>query len=138
MSTQKNDAIELITAPSVPRPGGHYSHAARAGNLLFVSGVLPVAVNPGDSFEAQSRAAMDQCQRILEAARCGWTDVAQCTVYIADVSHWPEFNRIYADYLKEHRPARVVVPVPGLHHGYLIEVQVTAMCPEYMQAFQER
>lgn len=128
MTAPNVDAIELITAPSVPQPGGHYSHAARVGNLLFVSGVLPVAVRPSDSFEVQARAAMDQCQQVLEAAGCGWQHVAQSTIYIAGVAYWPEFNGIYAQYLKSHRPARAIVPVPELHHGYLVEVQVTAVC----------
>jgi enamine deaminase RidA (YjgF/YER057c/UK114 family) len=52
--------------------------------------------------------------------------VVQCTAYIVDVRNWPEFNRVYADFFGGHRPARAVVPVPELHHGFLVELQMVA------------
>ena len=48
------------------------------------------------------------------------------TVYVVGIEHWPAFDRLYARYLGEHRPARAVVPVPVLHHGYLIEIEAIA------------
>ncbi|WP_348270476.1 RidA family protein [Bosea sp. LC85] len=43
------------------------------------------------------------------------------------MGNWPEFNRIYAEAFGDHRPARSVVPVPELHHGYLIEIEAVAV-----------
>ncbi|MGL9774318.1 MAG: RidA family protein [Sodalis sp. (in: enterobacteria)] len=51
----------------------------------------------------------------------------QCTAYIVGIDHWPDFNRLYAQFLQDHKPARAVVPVPALHHGYLIKIQLTAI-----------
>jgi 2-iminobutanoate/2-iminopropanoate deaminase len=48
------------------------------------------------------------------------------TVYIVGVELWPAFNTIYAELMGEARPARAVVPVPELHHGYLVEIEATA------------
>ena len=53
-------------------------------------------------------------------------DLVKVTVYVAGVEHWPAFDRVYAAALGEHRPARAVVPVPELHHGYLVEIEAIA------------
>jgi enamine deaminase RidA (YjgF/YER057c/UK114 family) len=47
-------------------------------------------------------------------------------VYLADVGLWAEFNRLYAQWLGEWKPARAIVPVPELHYGVLLEVEATA------------
>lgn len=52
--------------------------------------------------------------------------VLKTTVYIVDVNNWPKFNAIYAEFFRDHKPARSVVPVPALHHGYLVEIEVVA------------
>ena len=44
------------------------------------------------------------------------------TVYVSDIGHWPTVNEVYAEIMGDHRPARAVVPVRDLHHGYLIEI----------------
>jgi endoribonuclease L-PSP len=49
------------------------------------------------------------------------------TAYLVGVEYWPAFNAIYAEVLGNHRPARAVVPVPALHHGYLIELEAIAV-----------
>lgn len=120
--------MQLISTPTAPTPGGHYSQAVHAGGFVFVSGMLPGPPAPGegDSFERQARAVLSHCRRVLEAAGCALTDVVQSTVYLVGVERWPEFNSIYADVFGAHRPARAVVPVPALHHDYLIEVQMVA------------
>ena len=53
-------------------------------------------------------------------------DLLSVTVYVVGIQHWPAFDQVYARYLGEHRPARAVVPVPELHHGYLIEIEAVA------------
>jgi hypothetical protein len=63
------------------------------------------------------------------AAGSGLDQVLKVTAYIAGVEHWPAFNRIYAEVFAEARPARSVVPVPALHHGYLVEIEAIAVRP---------
>ena len=120
--------MKFIQSPKVPAPAGHYSQAVEAAGLVFVSGVLPGKPPDGekDSFERQVRASFAQCTNILNAAGCALNDVVQCTAYLVGVGRWPEFNAIYAEIMGDHKPARAVVPVPELHYGFLIEIQLIA------------
>lgn len=122
--------MECVQAPGLPAPAGHYSQAVvtRAG-LVFVSGVLPSRELADLSFDAQCASVFAQCEQVLRAAGCALRDVVQCTAYLAGVEYWPAFNSAYAGVFGEHRPARAVVPVPALHHGFLVEVQLVAERP---------
>jgi reactive intermediate/imine deaminase len=123
--------VKIINATAAPPPGGHYSHAVESNGLVFVSGVLPGKPAEGevDHFERQVRATLKHCLAILTEAGCTFDHVVQTTAYIVGVANWPEFNRIYKEILGEHRPARAVVPVPELHHGFLVEIQLVAEKP---------
>ena len=120
--------MELIHSNQVPTPKGHYSHAVVSNGLMFVSGVLPDAIEPGadDTFERQVRSVLERCRQILEAGNSSLEQVVQCTAYISDVAHWVEFNTIYASVFGSHKPARAVVPVAALHYGFKVEVQIVA------------
>jgi reactive intermediate/imine deaminase len=101
---------------------------------VYVAGQLPIV--PGDparrleGFDAQARQVIDNVIAILAAAGSGPERVVKATVYIADVAHWPAFNAIYAERFGAHRPARTVVPVAGLHGGYLVEMDAIAALGE--------
>jgi 2-iminobutanoate/2-iminopropanoate deaminase len=116
-----------INPPTMSPPGGHYSHAAAAGGLVFVAGQLPIAPDGrklGDQpFEAQARQVLANVEAALVAAGSSVQQLVQVRVYLTDITHWTAFNAIYAAWLGEHRPARAVVPVPGLHFGLLLEVE---------------
>jgi reactive intermediate/imine deaminase len=122
--------ITPVSTPDAPAPAGHYSQALVYGDLVFVSGQLaarpdgtPAAHEP---FEVQLRVVLANTFAILRAAGSGPERVLKVTAYIVGVEHWPVFNRIYADVFGAIRPARSVVPVPELHHGYLVELEVIA------------
>jgi reactive intermediate/imine deaminase len=123
--------MEFIQSAELPPPAGHYSQAVAAGGLVFLSGILPAwdTVAQDAFFEVQCDSVFAQCEQVLRAAGCGFNDVVQCTAYLAGVDHWPAFNNIYARVFGEHKPARAVVPVPGLHYGYLVEIQLVAQRP---------
>ena len=122
--------METISTPLAPEARGHYSQAVVHGGLVFVAGQLPVV--PDDpqrklaDFEAQANQVITNVLAILEAAGSSAAGILKATVYIADIAHWPDFNRIYAERLGSHRPARTVVPVAQLHYGYLVEMDVIA------------
>jgi 2-iminobutanoate/2-iminopropanoate deaminase len=122
--------MEFIQSSELPPPAGHYSQAVAAGGLVFLSGILPAREVAQDAFfEVQCASVFAQCEKVLRAAGCGFGDVVQCTAYLAGVDHWSAFNHIYARVFGEHKPARAVVPVPGLHYGFLVEVQLVARRP---------
>ena len=119
--------MKFITNPANP-PAGHYSPAVVHNGLVFLSGILPANPGAGD-FTDEARQALAACRQVLALAGCQPSDVVQCTAYIAGVEHWPDFNRVYAEFFGAHKPARTVVPVSELHHGCLVEIQVTAAVP---------
>jgi 2-iminobutanoate/2-iminopropanoate deaminase len=108
------------------RPAGHYAPATAFGDLVFVSGQLPIGVEATASFDAQARQALANLFEVLHAAGTTRDRMLKVTVYIVGVELWPAFNTIYAELMGEARPARAVVPVPELHHGYLVEIEATA------------
>jgi 2-iminobutanoate/2-iminopropanoate deaminase len=119
----------MITSNDLPTPGGHYSHGVAHNDLVFISGQLPVKADGHRavmSFEEQVRQAMANLLAVLRVAGGTPADILKLTAYIVGIDHWPEFNRIYAEIIGDAKPARAVVPVPALHHGYLIEIEAIA------------
>lgn len=128
-----NTVLTVETANAAP-PGGHYAQAVRYKDTLHISGQLPVRADGSHSadepFEAQAVIALNNLLAILKEAGGDITDLVKVTVYIVGVKHWPSFNTLYAEILGSHLPARAVVPVPELHHGYLIEIEAIARLPD--------
>ena len=122
--------MKAVSTPAARVARGHYSQAIVHAGMVYVAGQLPIV--PGDperklaDFESQARQVIANVAAILAAAGSSLAHVVRATVYIADVAHWPAFNRIYAEALGDHRPARTVVPVAQLHYGYLVEMDVIA------------
>ena len=123
--------IECINPNTLAPPGGHYSHAVVAGGLVFVSGQLPIAPSGEKlnqaSFDDQARQVLANVAAALAAVGTGIPKLVQVRVYVTDIAQWPAFNKIYAEWAGDSRPARAVVPVPLLHHGFLVEVEAVAM-----------
>lgn len=121
--------IEPVNPAVLAPPGGHYSHAVVHNGVVYVSGQLPIAregpLPSSASFEEQARQVLSNVRAALEGAGSSLSLALKCTVYITDIADWPAFNRLYADAFGDHRPARVVVPVSPLHHGYRIEMDAT-------------
>ena len=122
--------MKTISTDRAPAARGHYSQAVVHEGTVYVAGQLPIV--PGEperrlsSFDEQARRVIDNVFAILDAAGSAPGLVLRTTVYIADVAHWPAFNAIYAEKFGGHRPARTVVPVAGLHYGYLVEMDAIA------------
>lgn len=110
--------------------GGHYSHAVRSGDLVFLSGQLPISPDgrrlTDKNFEAQARQVLANLAAALRAAGGSVAELVQVRVYVVDINDWPLFDRLYSEWMGRHRPARAVVPVPALHYGFRIEVEAVA------------
>jgi reactive intermediate/imine deaminase len=122
--------MRTVSTERAPAARGHYSQAVVHAGLVYVAGQLPIdPANPErrlEAFEEQAGQVLSNVIAILEAAGSSADRILKATVYIADIAHWPAFNALYAERLGDHRPARTVVPVPGLHYGYLVEMDVIA------------
>ena len=123
-----------ISTDQAPTPAGHYSQAILAGRHLYISGQLPVRADrqplPDASFEAQAAQAIRNMLAVLEAAGGRPERLVRVTVYIVGIENWPHFNAVYASIIPDTRPARTVVPVPELHHGFLVEIDAIAFLDE--------
>ncbi|WP_338487164.1 RidA family protein [Pseudomonas trivialis] len=122
--------MKTVHTRDAAAPAGHYAQAVGHNGTLYISGQLPVSPDGGHNFSAsfadQAQIALGNLLAILHASGGTPADLLKVTVYVTSIAHWPEFDRLYAAALGEHRPARAVVPVPELHHGYLIEIEAVA------------
>lgn len=123
--------MKSVLTSRAPAPGGHYSQAIVANGFVFLAGQLPYdPARPGelpDGIAAQTRQALRNVAHVLEAAGSGLDRLVNVTVFVSDMANWPEVNRVYAEILGEHRPARTVAVSPQLHYGSLVEIQATAL-----------
>ena len=122
--------ILVVHTPKASPPAGHYSQATIFGDVLTISGLLPVLPDgtklSEKPFEAQATQVLASLRAILEAAGSCPGKLISVRVYIADIENWGAFNALYAKFCGEHKPARAVVPVPHLHYGLALEIEAVA------------
>lgn len=120
-----------VVTENATAPGGHYVQAMKSNGFVFVSGILGIHQDDEKitlrSFEDQTRICLQNLEAILAAAGVGIEHVVKTTIYVDDVANWGVANTIYAEKFGAHRPARAIVPVPGLHHGLGIEIEAIAV-----------
>jgi 2-aminomuconate deaminase len=136
---------EAIHAESAPKAVGHYPHARRVGDLLFLSGIGPR--NPGDDringnvydaddrlvsydIDAQVRAVFANVRTVLEASGAAWEDLVDVTVYLTDMARdFKAYNAIWAEYFPEadKAPCRTTLGITALPTPIAIELKCTAV-----------
>ena len=113
-----------------PPAHAHYVPATGYGGLVFASGQLPRLADgthtADRSFEDQVRLTLDNLDRVLAAAGTSRDRVLHVRAFLVGIDNWDAFNRVFAEYFGDWRPARTVVPVPDLHFGYLVEIEAVA------------
>lgn len=123
-------ATETIATPQAPAAIGPYSQAIRAGELLFVSGQIPLDPATGEfvpgGIEAQTRQVMANLRAILQAAGLDFAAVVKTTIYLADLGDFAVVNGIYGEYFPHNPPARATVQVAALPKGALVEIDCIA------------
>lgn len=121
--------IEKIITDLAPKAIGPYSQAIKAGDLLFLSGVMPI--NPATSemepndIELQAKRIMSNIDALLKEAGYSVDNVVKTTCFLADINDFAKFNEVYADYFTS-KPARSCVAVKDLPKKALVEVEVIA------------
>ena len=117
---------ETISAPEAPAAIGPYSHAVRAGELLFCSGQIPLDPASGELVGAtaaeQARRCMENLRAVCEAAGASLQRAVRVTVYMTDLQAFAEVNEVYAGFFSEQPPARVAVGVAALPRGAYVEI----------------
>lgn len=139
--SDRGDNISTTT-DSAPAPVGAYPHARQVGALLFLSGIGPrqpgsneipgvtyAADGSVDSYdiEAQCHAVFRNIKSVLEQAGSRWENLVDITVFLTDIrKDFATYNRLYADYFREHQPCRTTVEVNRLPTPIAIELKCIA------------
>ena len=118
-----------ITTENAPAAIGPYSQAIQAGDMLFVSGQIPVDPATGEipaTVSLQAKRSLENLKAIVEASGYRLTDVVKTTVFAADIADFAEVNAVYAEYFPNNAPARSFVAVKDLPKGVKIEIEAIA------------
>jgi aminoacrylate peracid reductase len=123
-------AFEPINPPQFPKPIAPYSAGAKAGNTVYVSGVLALGeggsvLHVGDA-AAQTRAVLETIKTTLEAAGATMADVAMNHIFLKDFADYAAFNKVYAEYFPGNKPARYCVKAELVKADCLVEVASVA------------
>lgn len=119
-----------VQTSSAPAAIGPYSQAVRAGDLLFVSGQIPLDPATGQlvgpEIEAQTRRVLDNLKAILDAGGAGFGDVVKTTIFLKDMNDFQKVNEVYGTYFKAPFPARATVEVARLPRDVRVEIECIA------------
>lgn len=123
-------AKEIIHTNHAPAPIGPYSQAVKAGNMLFISGQIPIDPATGelvtDDIVAEAQLVMKNLQAVLQAAGLGFDAVVKTNIFLSDMALFAQVNEVYGSYFTGQFPARETVAVKGLPKGVNVEISMIA------------
>lgn len=121
---------QILHTDNAPQPVGTYSQAVKVGNLIFVSGQVPINPDSGElvtgEFKDRARQVLNNLKNILEAAGSNMSSVVKTNVYLTDLSNFAEINEVYSEFFQSEPPARAAVQVSKLPLGTDIEIECIA------------
>jgi len=119
-----------VSSADAPKAIGPYSQAVRAGQLLFISGQIPLDPASGQlvggDIAAQTRRVMDNLGAILKAANLSFANVVRTTIFLADMNDFASVNEVYGGYVGQPAPARATIQVAQLPKGARVEIDAIA------------
>jgi 2-iminobutanoate/2-iminopropanoate deaminase len=121
---------KVIQTEKAPKPIGPYSQAIQVGNLIFLSGQIPIHPTTGELVTGevgkQTRQVLDNIKGILESQGLGMENVVKATVFLTDIGTFNQMNEVYATYFSSSPPARSTVEVSGLAKNVDVEIEMIA------------
>ncbi len=122
---------QIISTDKAPGAIGPYSQAVRAGDMLFLSGQIPIDPATGDIVSGgvteQTEQIFKNIQAVLEAAGASLDNVVKSTVFLSDMANFADMNAVYSKYFKEGSyPARSAFAVKELPKASLVEIETIA------------
>jgi 2-iminobutanoate/2-iminopropanoate deaminase len=121
----------VVSSPDAPKAMGAYSPAIKAGNLLFVSGQIPIDPASGNLLTGDIKEQAEQVLRnigaLLKAAGADFDNVVRTTVYLQDMNDFAGMNEVYSKYIVDPPPARATVQVARLPRDVRIEIDCIAV-----------
>jgi 2-iminobutanoate/2-iminopropanoate deaminase len=123
--------METIHTDNAPKAIGPYSQAVKAGNMLFVSGQIPIDPKTGElssgTIQEQTKLVLTNIGAILKAAGYGYENVVKTTCLLADIKDFQDMNKVYAEFFTQNPPARSAFAVKDLPKGARLEIEVIAI-----------
>ena len=120
----------IVNTSKAPAPLGPYSQAIRSGNMLFISGQIPIDPESGElvlhSFTEQCHRILLNLEIILKAGGSSLDNVLKVTIYMKNLAQFSELNMIYSEYFDSSRPARACVEVSALPNDVAVEMDAIA------------
>lgn len=121
----------IIQTEGAPAPIGPYSQAVRVGNMVFLSGQIPIDPATGElitgSVEAEAEQVMKNLSSVLKAAGLDFSHIAKTSIFLQNMSDFAAVNVVYGSYFTGEYPARETVEVAGLPKGVRVEISVIAV-----------
>src|SRR5438552_293931 len=122
----------VVSTPQAPSAIGPYSQAVRAGNLLFVSGQIPIDPATGKiiddtTIQAQTRRVLQNLTAIVAAAGASTDSIVKTTVYLRDMNEFADMNSVYGEFFRVRPPARATVEAARLPRDVSIEIDCIAI-----------
>lgn len=122
--------MNVICTKNAPAAVGPYSQAIDCGDLVFLSGQIPLVPETGlvadGGLEAQAHQMFANIKAVLAEAGMSLSNVVKTTVFMTALSQFAAFNAVYAEYFKAPYPARSCVEVSALPKGVLVECELIA------------
>lgn len=120
----------IVNTSQAPAAIGPYSQAIRVGNMVFVSGQIPIDPRSGNIESTDIVGQTTQCfknlKAVLSEAGCQMEHVVKVTVFLADMNLFADMNKVYESQFDGSYPARSAVAVKGLPKGSLVEIEAIA------------
>ncbi len=123
---------KVLSTQNAPQAIGPYSQGIDTGNLVFLSGQIPIDPSKGEivvsDIEGQTRQVLKNIKAILESDDCTMDQVVKTTVYLKDIADFTKMNDVYKEFFSEgNYPARSAVHVAALPKDALVEIEVVAL-----------
>ncbi len=122
----------ILSTEKAPKAIGPYSQGTDTGNLLFLSGQLPIVPSEGkivaQDIEGQTKQSLENVKAILESGGCSMDNVVKTTVYLKNIADFAKMNAVYETFFTEgNYPARSAFQVAALPQDSLIEIEAIAL-----------
>ncbi|HRH44476.1 MAG TPA: RidA family protein [Pyrinomonadaceae bacterium] len=122
---------EIISTENAPGAIGPYSQAVKAGNMVFVSGQIPINPKTGEfvsgDIHEQTSQVLRNLSAILDAAGSSLNHVVKTTVFLADMNDFSAMNAVYSEFFIDNKPARATVEAARLPRDARVEIECIAV-----------
>lgn len=122
---------EIVSTKHAPEAIGPYSQAIKVGNMVFLSGQIPIDPRTGEfvseDIAEQTRQVLRNLSAVLEASGANLDDVVRTTVFLADMDDFAAMNEVYSEYFGMDKPARATVEVSKLPRNAKVEIECIAV-----------